>query len=93
MDEEQETRYYALSGQAAVLDRVENVLRFVERAGECGVIRLISVFVDGREGARVQVRILASRRGTEEAGSGLPPIADENLEQAHYVMDVVMPRD
>lgn len=92
-EEEQETRYYALSGRADVLDCVENVLGFIEQAGERGVIRLVSAFVDGKHGARVRVRIVASHRGVEEAGSGLPAVDEEIMEQPHYVVDVVVPRD
>ncbi len=94
MDEEEtETRYYAFSGHPVVLNQVETLLRYIERTGEQGVMRLFSAFVDGRNGGQVRVRILASRAGTEEAGGGLPRLEDESVEQPHSLVDIAMPRD
>ncbi len=92
-ERETETRYYAFSGRSRVLNQVETLLRYIERTGEQGVMRLFSTFVDGRNGANVRIRVLASRDGSESAGSGLPRLTDESVEQPHYVIDITMPRD
>jgi len=92
-EEATETRYYAFSGRSTVLNRVEILLRYIERTGERGVIRLFSAFVDGRHGAQVQVRVLASQGGEETAGGRLPLLADESVDQPHYVVDILTPRD
>lgn len=96
VQETRETRLYALTGTAATLDCLETLLRRIEWVGERGGTRIVSAFVDGRQGARVTVRGLASwpeRSETEEFGNPLRRLEDEKADHPHYVVDIVTRRN
>lgn len=92
---DRETRCYAISGNAATLDSLEALLRRIEWVGECGATSVVCALVEGRRGARITARALASwlemREEAESggaAGTPLPRLMNESVVAPCYVIDI-----
>ncbi len=86
-----ESRCYTVRGTRRALDAFERMMRRVEWIGERGVTRVVTVFVDGRQGAKLKIRSIANWAEEEpvvEDGAPLPRLKDEEIVCSHYVENI-----
>ena len=86
-----ESRCYKVLGTIRMLDALEQLMRRIEWIGEQEITRVVTVFVDGRHGARLE--ICSVNRWIEDGdiikeGVQLPSLKDEDVVHSHYTVDI-----